>query len=200
MPSAEVVGGASPNSVVVGSRYAYVSNATNDNISIIDYKAGKLAGTIPLKIDRRIDNYRGLTPFGLALSKDEKTIYAALLAFNAVAVIDVPTRKVRGLIPTGWGPTRVALSPDEKTLYVASARGYGAGPNGGAGFVKPPAGTYIGDIQLGTFQAVITDPHPNAAQTGYLHQTGNRQYLPDRCCSRQRQKSAAGTAQVAPVR
>ena len=43
---AEVVGGSSPNSVVVGSRYAYVSNATNDNISIIDYKQKKLAGTI----------------------------------------------------------------------------------------------------------------------------------------------------------
>ena len=162
---AEVVGGSSPNSVVVGSRYAYVSNATNDNISIIDYKAKKLAGTIPLKIDRnagppRIDKYRGMTPFGLTLSKDEKIIYVALLAFNAVAVIDVPTRRVRGLIPTGWGPTRVALSPDNQMLYVTSARGYGAGPNGGAGFVKPPAGTYIGDIQLGTFQAIPVDPTP----------------------------------------
>lgn len=166
MLSAEVVGGSSPNSVVVGSRYAYVSNATNDNLSIIDYKARKQVGTIPLKIDPKIDRYRGLIPFGLTLSKDEKTIYVALLAFNAVAVVDVPTRKVRGLIPTGWGPTRVALSrggsgQPESTLYVTSARGYGAGPNGGTGFVKPPAGTYIGDIQLGTFQAISV---PTVAQ------------------------------------
>ncbi len=169
--NAEVVGGSSPNSVVVGSRYAYASNATNDNISIIDYKSErrtvpKEVGTISLKIDPKIDTYRGMTPFGLTLSSDEKTLYVALLAFNAVAVIDVPTRKVRGLIPTGWGPTRVALSPDgngqsESTLYVTSARGYGAGPNGGAGFVKPPAGTYIGDIQLGTFQTI---PVPSPAQ------------------------------------
>ena len=34
---AEVVGGVSPNSIVIGNEYAYVSNATNDNISIIDY-------------------------------------------------------------------------------------------------------------------------------------------------------------------
>ena len=34
----EVVGGASPNSIAVGKRFAYVTNATNDNISIIDYK------------------------------------------------------------------------------------------------------------------------------------------------------------------
>ena len=32
----EVVGGASPNSVVVSKQFAYVSNATNDNISVID--------------------------------------------------------------------------------------------------------------------------------------------------------------------
>lgn len=157
----EVVGGSSPNSVVVGSRYAFVSNATNDNISLIDYRSRKLAGTIRLKVDPRIDRYRGLMPFGLTLTKDEKTLYVALLAFNAVAVVDVPTRRVRGLIPTGWGPTRVALSPDEKTLYVTSARGYGAGPNGGAGFVKPPQGTYVGDIQLGTFQRV---PVPTVAE------------------------------------
>ena len=42
---AEVVGGASPNSLAVGSKYAYVSNATNDNISVIDYKNHKIAGT-----------------------------------------------------------------------------------------------------------------------------------------------------------
>ncbi len=159
---AKVVGGSSPNSVAVGGRFAYVSNATNDNITILDYKNGhKIAGTIPLKVDKRIDRYRGLMPFGLTLTNDQKTLYVALLAFNAVAVVDIPTRKVTGLIPTGWGPTKVALSSDQKTLYVTSARGYGAGPNGGNGFVKPPQGTYIGDIQLGTFQAI---PIPDAAQ------------------------------------
>ncbi|QDK78685.1 phosphoesterase [Spirosoma sp. KCTC 42546] len=158
---AEVVGGASPNSVVAGRNYAFVSNATNDNISLIDYRNRKLAGTISLKVDPKLDRYRGLMPFGLALTADEKTLYVALLAFNAVAVVDVATRNVRGLIPTGWGPTRVALSPDQKTLFITSARGYGAGPNGGASFVKPPQGTYIGDIQLATFQSVAV---PNAAQ------------------------------------
>ena len=156
---AEVVGGASPNSVAVGSRFAYVTNASNDNISIIDYQTHKIVGTIPLRIDPRLDRYRGLMPFGLTLTSDHRTLYVALLAMNAVAVVDVPTRKVRGLIPTGWGPTRVALSPDNRTLYVVSARGFGAGPNGGKNFVKPPQGTYIGDIQLGTFQAI---PVPDA--------------------------------------
>ncbi len=158
---AEVVGGASPNSLAIGKKYAYVTNATNDNISIIDYRNHRLAGIIPIKVDKRIDKYRGLLPFGITLSKDEKTLYVALLGFNGVAVIDVPTKVTKGLIPTGWGPSRVKLSEDEKELYITSCRGLGAGPNGGSGFVAPPQGTYIGDIQLGSFQKV---PVPNTAQ------------------------------------
>lgn len=151
---AEVVGGASPNSIAVGKRFAYVTNATNDNISIIDYKNHKILGHIPITTDKRIDRLRGLLPFGITLSKDEKTLYVALLGFNAVAVIDVEKKQTKGLIPTGWGPTRVRLSEDEKELYVITCRGLGAGPNGGAGFVAPPQGTYIGDIQLGSFQKI----------------------------------------------
>jgi YVTN family beta-propeller protein len=158
---AEVVGGASPNSIAVGNKYAYVTNATNDNISIIDYHAHKIIGEIDIKVDTLIDHYRGLLPFGISLSKDEKTLYVALLGFNAVAVIDVDTKKVQGLIPTGWGPARVIPSKDEKYLYVISCRGYGAGPNGGKGFVAPVQGTYISDIQLATFQKI---PMPDAQQ------------------------------------
>lgn len=127
---AEVVGGASPNSIAVGSKYAYVTNATNDNISVIDYKTRKIISHIPIKTDKRIDKYRGLLPFGIILSKDERTLYVALLGFNAVAVIDVNTKKTIGLLPTGWGPARVLLSKDEKEIYVISCRGLGAGPNG----------------------------------------------------------------------
>lgn len=152
---AEVVGGASPNSIAVGKKYAYVTNATNDNIAVIDYKNHKIIAHIPIRVDHRIDKYRGLLPFGITLSKDEKTLYAALLGFNAVAVIDVDKRITKGLIPTGWGPSRIKLSDDEKEMYVISCRGLGAGPNGGDGFKAPPQGTYIGDIQLGSFQKIV---------------------------------------------
>jgi DNA-binding beta-propeller fold protein YncE len=150
----EIMGGASPNSVAVGSKYAYVSNASNDLISIIDISKNKIIGDIKLTVDKRIDKYRGLMPFGLTLSRDEKTLYVALLGFNAVAVVDVKKRKTLGLIPTGWGTTRVQLFNNDTQLAILSARGYGAGQNGGQGFKKPPQGTYIGDIQLGSFQLV----------------------------------------------
>lgn len=158
---AAVVGGASPNSVAVGSRFAYVSNATNDNISVIDYKNHKITGHIPVLVDRRIDSYRGLLPFGLTLSRDEKTLYVALLGFNAVAVIDTETGKTKGLIPTGWGPVRVKLSEDEKEMYIITCRGLGAGPNGGREFIEPLQGSFVSDIQLGSFQKI---PVPDKAQ------------------------------------
>jgi DNA-binding beta-propeller fold protein YncE len=153
---AEVVGGSSPNSIAVGTRFAYVTNATNDNISVIDYHQHRIVSTIQIHVDSLIDHYRGFLPFGLTLSRDERTLYVALLGFNAVAVIDAETGATKGLIPTGWGPSKVQLSKDEQTLYAISCRGYGAGPNGGYGFVRPPQGTYIGDIQLGTFQKIKT--------------------------------------------
>jgi YVTN family beta-propeller protein len=171
----EVVGGASPNSIAVGKQFAYVTNATNDNISILDYKRNKILGHIQIKVDKRIDQFRGLLPFGITLSKDEKTLFVALLGFNAVAVIDVATKTTKGLIPTGWGPTRVQLSKDEKEIYIITCRGLGAGPNGGAGFIAPPQGTYIGDIQLGSFQKVNM---PSTAELAtYTKQTINNTFV-----------------------
>ncbi|MCB9260013.1 MAG: bifunctional YncE family protein/alkaline phosphatase family protein [Ignavibacteriales bacterium] len=151
---AEVIGGASPNSIAVGKQFAYVTNATNDNIAIIDYHSQEIVDHIPIKIDSRIDKLRGSLPFGITMSKDEKTLYVALLGFNAVAVIDIPSRTTKGLIPSGWGPTRVELSKDENEIYIITCRGLGAGPNGGEGFVSPVQGSYVGDIQLGSFQIV----------------------------------------------
>ena len=151
---AEVIGGASPNSIAINNQYAYVTNATNDNIAVIDYQKGKIIKHIPIKVDKQLDSYRGLLPFGIDISKDNKYLYVALLGFNAVAKIEINTGKTLGLIPTGWGTTRVKLSKDDKALYITSCRGYGAGPNGGKGYKMPIQGNYIGDIQLGTFQIV----------------------------------------------
>ncbi len=150
------VGGASPNGVAVGAHNAYVSNATNDSIAVIDRSTDRITGYIPLTFDPRLDHQRGLMPFHLALSPDGRRLYVAALTLNAVAVIDTESRRVLGYIPTGWGPTRVAVSADGARIYVTSARGYGAGPNGGAQFRRPPQGTYIGDIQLGLFQVIDT--------------------------------------------
>ena len=158
---AEVIGGSSPNSIAIHGNLAYVTNATNDNIAVIDYAQGKIIRHIPISVDDRLDKYRGLLPFGITISKDGSRLFVALLGFNAVAVIDTKTDATVGLIPAGWGPTRVKLSPDEKEMYIISCRGLGAGPNGGKDFKTPEQGSYVGDIQLATFQR-LTVPDQQA--------------------------------------
>jgi YVTN family beta-propeller protein len=150
----EIVGASSPNSVAAGKDKVFVSNATNDNISVLDPITGKVIRTIKLNIDPAIDSFRGLIPFGIELSNDESRLFVALSGLNSICVIDTRTLSVLGYIPTGWFPTKLRISPDDKTLYVITARGLGSGPNGGDNFVPTAAGTYVGDIMLGTFEKI----------------------------------------------
>jgi YVTN family beta-propeller protein len=150
----EVEGGSSPNSIAAGKEKVFVTNATNDNISVLDPQSGKVISTIQLKIDPKIDAFRGLIPFGIILSHDESKLYVALSGLNGIAVVDVKTSSIMGYIPTGWFPTKLQISPDDNTLYVVTARGFGSGPNGGSGFDSSIAGTYVGDIMSGTFEKI----------------------------------------------
>ena len=150
----EIVGGSSPNSIAAGRNRVFVSNATNDNISVLDPASGKVISHIKLNIDPRIDSYRGMIPFGIELSNDESRLYVALSGLNAIGVVDAENLNVLGYIPTGWFPTKLQISPDDLALYVVTARGLGSGPNGGKNFRLTPAGTYVGDIMLGTIEKI----------------------------------------------
>ena len=79
----------------------------------------------------RVRQFRGVIPFGLALSPDQKRLYVAESGINAVGVINVSDQKVIGHIPTGWFPSKLKVSKDGKKLIIANAKGYGSGPNGG---------------------------------------------------------------------
>lgn len=148
------VGGSSPNSIVATDKFVFVSNGTNDNISMISLKKDTVVNNIYLKPDQRIRQLRGVIPFGLALSPDQKRLYVAESGINAVAVIDVKDQKVLGHIPTGWFPSKIKVSKDGKKLIIANAKGYGSGPNGGKNFKRGPEGSYIGSLMKGTVQVV----------------------------------------------
>lgn len=154
LEDAEIVGGAHPNSIVCDDKYAYVSQAGSDDIAVIDLKSNRLKGTWPIKTETFLDQSRGYMPYGLDLDRSRNRLYVALLGFNAIAVLDVKSGKNLGLIPAGWGATRVKCLPTTGSILATSARGLGSGPNGGAGFTAPEQGTYIGDIQLGSLQRV----------------------------------------------
>ena len=148
------VGGSSPNSIVATDKYAFVSNGNNDNISVISIEKDTVVNTIYLKPDERIKQFRGVIPFGLALSPDQKRLYVAESGINAIAVINVADFKVLGHIPSGWFPSKVVVSQDGKKLIIANAKGFGSGPNGGKTFDLGPEGSYIGSLMKGTVQVM----------------------------------------------
>lgn len=146
------IGGSSPNSIVSAGNYVFISNGNNDNITVLDSHKQKIITHIKLAPEERLSKLRGIIPFGLAVSPDEKRVYVAESGINAIAVIDVSSLKVIGHIPTGWFPAKLKVSPDNKKLIISNAKGFGSGPNGGATFKSGPAGSYIGSLMFGSVQ------------------------------------------------
>ncbi len=148
------VGGSSPNSLAATSDFMFVSNGNNDNITVIDIKNDSILTEIYLKPDETVKHFRGVIPFGLAVSPDQKRLFAAEAGINAIAVIDIPSFCVAGHIPVGWFPSKLKVTPDGKKLIVANAKGYGSGPNGGKDFKEGGEGTYIGSLMKGTLSVI----------------------------------------------
>lgn len=159
------VGGSSPGGVVAGRKKVFVSNATQDSITILDARSNRVEKTIVLEPAESVRGLRGVLPFGMALSPDEKELYVACAGINAIAVIDARRDTVMGYFPTAWFPARVAVSRNGKTLYVASAKGFGSGPNGGPNFQAGPEGTYIGDITKGVVSVLSLSGAPKLWET-----------------------------------
>ena len=80
----------------------YVANAESDTISVVDVAddQAQVKATVLLR-PSDVTNLPGVSPSGLALSPDEKTLYASLGDFNAVGVIDTADRPVERLHPRG---------------------------------------------------------------------------------------------------
>ena len=148
------VGGSSPNSLVATTRWIFASNGNNDNITVIDTKNDSVVREISLKPDETLKHFRGVIPFGLAVSPDEKQLFVAEAGINAIGVIDLPSFNVAGHIPAGWFPSKLKITPDGKNIVVTNAKGYGSGPNGGKNFKEGGEGTYIGNLMKGTVSII----------------------------------------------
>jgi len=148
------VGGSSPNSIVSTEKYVFVSNGNNDCISVMDINSDTIVKNIFLQPDTRLKNLRGIIPFGISKSPDNKNVFVAEAGLNAIGIIDADELVVKGHIPVGWFPSKVKVSPDGKKLIVANAKGYGSGPNGGNSFKAGPEGSYIGSLMKGTLSVL----------------------------------------------
>jgi len=117
----------------------YIANAGSDTISVVNVANDQLTviATVLLR-PSNVSNLPGVSPSGLALSPDEKTLYASLGDFNAVGVIDTGTNQLIGYIPVGWYPTALAATPDGKALLVVNGWGTTAmNPNPDMNYLDP---------------------------------------------------------------
>jgi len=108
----------------------YVTNANSDTVSVISTATNTVAKTLHVGEDRPgHEPVLGASPNAVAVSPDERTLYVANAAQNAIAVVDIGAPSddaVRGLIPTGWYPTAVALNATGDRLFIASGYGFGS--------------------------------------------------------------------------
>ncbi len=150
-----------PNQMLASSDgtrlYAALDNS--DSVVAIDTANNKILADIwaaaPTEILPNPEGLRGANPNALALSPDERHLFASLGGLNAVSVIQLeddvlprpanakPVKKddddddddiqpkpsrVIGLIPTGWYPNAVVMGDGGRTLYIANGKSP-AGPN-----------------------------------------------------------------------
>jgi DNA-binding beta-propeller fold protein YncE len=107
----------------------FVANSEGDSVSFVNLSSRHVDATVDFRTSEP-SKQPGITPLGMAVSPDDKTLYVALADWNAIAVVDVPSATVKGYVPAGWYPTSMAISPDGSKLYVANAKGIqNANPN-----------------------------------------------------------------------
>ena len=117
----------------------YIANAGSDTITVADVSGNtvQVKATVLLR-PSNVSNLPGVSPSGLALSPDEKTLYASLGDFNAVGVIDTGTNLLSGYIPVGWYPTALIVSSGGDALLVVNGWGTTAmNPNPGLNYLDP---------------------------------------------------------------
>jgi len=115
----------------------FVANSDADSVSVIDTVTDQEVERINVRLAE--EALPGASPEGIALSADEKMLYAANAHSNAVAVVALSERarggsaaakrtgtansKVLGFIPTGQYPSAVFVA-DEK-LFIGNGKGTG---------------------------------------------------------------------------
>ncbi|HET7217722.1 MAG TPA: hypothetical protein VFJ02_06720, partial [Vicinamibacterales bacterium] len=107
----------------------YVSDETGGAVVIVDPVGGQVVERITVgKRPRGIRVLRDGTTLLVALSGspiagpgvDESKLPPADRAADGIGVVDLKTRKLVRMLPSGQDPESFDLSPDEKTLYVSN--------------------------------------------------------------------------------
>lgn len=107
--------------VAQAAGFAFVSNEISHSISVIDLAKNAVVATIPLPGRAR----------GIQTSPDQKHVYVAMSddrpniegPADAIADIEVATRKLVATHHAGSDPEQFAVTPDGKRLYASNEDG-----------------------------------------------------------------------------
>jgi YVTN family beta-propeller protein len=90
--------------------FAYITNATDDTVSVIDTSSNTITATIPV----------GSHPWGVGVNHAGNYVYVTNTNSNTVSVIDTSTNRVVATVNVGSSPVGVAVNPDGAHAYVAN--------------------------------------------------------------------------------
>ncbi len=149
---------------VDGGAHLLVLDTLGDRLSDYETATWGLAGSVSLSGPSGI----GAGPSAMTVSRDSKTVYVALSADNAVAVVQRAggsghaanrpgAMKLVGRIPTALYPTGVAVDETARKLYIACAKGVG---NPAQSVVPVPLGAPLPSVQ--------SAPNPEGGDGGAL--------------------------------
>jgi len=138
------------------------ATAKTDGVAAVDLKRGVVRGCYRVALAG--NNEPGAASIAIALSVDEKHLYAAAASLNAVAVFKTKSidqtsdvgvaESPVGFIPTEWYPSALAFAGND--LLIASAKGESSGPNNMQALVQtglhPNPHPYIATLIGGSIQ------------------------------------------------
>ncbi len=172
-----------PNRMVMNAAQSrlFIAVDNSDLVATVDTSTDHVIASFKIVAPANLleggDLPKGANPNSLALSPDEKTLYATNGGTNSVAVVALNSAgggEVIGLIPTGWYPSSVSVSRDGKILHVVNNKGI-PGPNPGncRGDVQAPGipdctsvpNQYILQVQK---SSLLSLPVPAAAELSGL--------------------------------
>ena len=150
--------------LISDGKYLLVSCANDNTVIVLESSTGKQVEVIDTAMYFKAKN--GSTPSSIAVSSDEKVLFAANAGNNNVAVFNISEigqSKSLGFIPAGWYPTSVRSSPDDKLILIANGKGLTSRPNsqGPNPSKELPRNLrqYIGGLMQGTI-SFVTPPSP----------------------------------------
>lgn len=110
-PAGDVAVGRHPAHVIADpqGQFAFVTNAGDDSVTVIDLARQEAVGTIAT----------GDYPHGLRMDPGGREIYLANVAEGSLSVIDVARLEEAARIPVGKAPVQVAFTPDGSRVYAS---------------------------------------------------------------------------------